>query len=554
MKFIDYLKRDAGSRWASAPPATLSRLERELASGKRLSELISRRQTFLTDLPMEHLREVTDSYRRYELWYPQAVAIGRRLESIERELISRTTRPHQLSLIERALKLCSAARVEAMARPGVVAAALEIWDSARAEMRRRGRVRSVVGRDDHPLRDEFGDYLNRTEELEGLRSHRWLAMRRGEREGVLRLDLDLDGVPLLEQVAARRDRLGKAAVDRTDESLLQELVLDDLEGAIWFDLDEWARAEAIQFACDAYAGLLRGRPLKVPRVGAVYLGSPRDPVGVAVLDAEGRVLESAEIDPNERGWMDRAVALLTDAGVHHLAVPTDTRSSKRLASLEERLGPTVAVVGARPAALAEGRKALGRKWRGLPRAAASAAVLGRRALDPLAAWGALDPVRVGVGEYQGELDEEDLREALAATRAVVRREARKAPAPPQAVPSGSKPLGPLVRSTADLRPGMTLTGQVTNVTAFGVFVALGLEYEGMIHVSELSDTYVKNPTEVVQIGQQVTAQILEVDAKRRRISLTMKKNRFERDRRQPLTKRGPQRSQALRDLERLFNK
>ena len=554
MKFSDFLKRDAGPEWGAAPASTVTRVERELASGKRLSHLVEERAQLFDGLPVEHLRELTESYRRYEVWRARAVEAGRRLERIELEVISRTTRPHQLALIERARKLCEAARVEARDRPAVVSAALELWDAARSDVRRRGRVRCRAARADHPALDQYGDYVGRTEDIDALRPHRWLAMRRGERDGALELEVDASDIGLVALAAARRERFGLAARDRTDESLLQELVLDDLRHAVTSDLDVWARSEALRFACDAYAGLLRCRPLKAPRVGAVYLGAPHEPIGVAVLDQDGRLVEGLELDPERQGWLTQAMDLLGGAEVRHLVVPSDTRSSKRLSTLEERLVPGVSVTSVRPAALAEGRHALRGAERELSRAVASALVLGRRAMDPLGSWAAIDPVKAGVGEYQADIAEDDLREALTATRALVRMRSAAAPPPPvTSVTPAARPLGPIVRSAAELRAGMTVTGQVTNVTAFGAFVALNLEYEGMIHVSELSDGFVQNPTEVVQIGQHVTARVVAVDPQRRRISLSLR-TQTERDRRTPLPRRGPQRSQALRDLEKLFKK
>jgi uncharacterized protein len=79
-----------------------------------------------------------------------------------------------------------------------------------------------------------------------------------------------------------------------------------------------------------------------------------------------------------------------------------------------------------------------------------------------------------------------------------------------------------VNTIADLQPGMTLQGVVTNVTAFGAFVDLGVHQDGLVHVSELSDSYVKDPRAVVKVNQRVTVQVLDVDLERKRISLSMK--------------------------------
>ena len=79
-----------------------------------------------------------------------------------------------------------------------------------------------------------------------------------------------------------------------------------------------------------------------------------------------------------------------------------------------------------------------------------------------------------------------------------------------------------VLSLEDLRPGMVLQGTVQNVVDFGAFVDIGVEKAGLVHISQLSDSYVRHPTDVVQVGDIVTVHILDVDEKLGRISLSMK--------------------------------
>jgi uncharacterized protein len=79
-----------------------------------------------------------------------------------------------------------------------------------------------------------------------------------------------------------------------------------------------------------------------------------------------------------------------------------------------------------------------------------------------------------------------------------------------------------VEKIADLRPGMILEGVVTNVAAFGAFVDIGVHQDGLVHVSALSDTFVKDPREVVKSGDVVRVRVVEVDEARKRISLTMR--------------------------------
>jgi len=81
-----------------------------------------------------------------------------------------------------------------------------------------------------------------------------------------------------------------------------------------------------------------------------------------------------------------------------------------------------------------------------------------------------------------------------------------------------------VDSITDLRPGMLLEGTVTNVAAFGAFVDIGVHQDGLVHVSQLSDRFVKDPHEVVKAGDVVKVRVTEVDVPRKRIGLTMRKD------------------------------
>jgi len=80
-----------------------------------------------------------------------------------------------------------------------------------------------------------------------------------------------------------------------------------------------------------------------------------------------------------------------------------------------------------------------------------------------------------------------------------------------------------VRTMEDLRPGMELEGVVTNVTAFGAFVDVGVHQDGLVHVSKLADRFIKDPSEVVKVGDKIQVRVVEVDLVRKRISLTARK-------------------------------
>ena len=79
-----------------------------------------------------------------------------------------------------------------------------------------------------------------------------------------------------------------------------------------------------------------------------------------------------------------------------------------------------------------------------------------------------------------------------------------------------------VEKVGDLQPGMKLPGIVTNVTAFGAFVDIGVHQDGLVHISQISDDFVKNPAEFLKVGQKVQTTVMEVDLERKRIALSLK--------------------------------
>jgi uncharacterized protein len=79
-----------------------------------------------------------------------------------------------------------------------------------------------------------------------------------------------------------------------------------------------------------------------------------------------------------------------------------------------------------------------------------------------------------------------------------------------------------IESVDDLVEGMELPGIVTNITNFGAFVDIGVHQDGLVHISQLADKYVKDPNDVVKLHQHVTVRVLEVDRRRNRISLSMR--------------------------------
>ena len=82
-----------------------------------------------------------------------------------------------------------------------------------------------------------------------------------------------------------------------------------------------------------------------------------------------------------------------------------------------------------------------------------------------------------------------------------------------------------VLSMEDLKPGMELQGTVRNVVDFGAFVDIGVHQDGLVHISQIADRYVRHPSDVLTVGDVVRVTVLEVDQKKKRIALTMRQGK-----------------------------
>jgi uncharacterized protein len=82
-----------------------------------------------------------------------------------------------------------------------------------------------------------------------------------------------------------------------------------------------------------------------------------------------------------------------------------------------------------------------------------------------------------------------------------------------------------IKSIEDLRPGMTVPGIVTNITKFGAFVDIGVKQDGLVHISQLSNSFITDANEAVKLQQRVMVTVTEVDVARKRIALSMKDNK-----------------------------
>ncbi|PID39162.1 MAG: hypothetical protein CSA65_05700 [Proteobacteria bacterium] len=366
-------------------------------------------------------------------------------------------------------------------------------------------------------------------------------MRRGVREGALEMRFELPTEAMLEQLRLRKESLGPDAPERDEGSLLDELVLDNLPAWLTTILDHEAELSAIDAACESLVGLLRATPLQARRLAAIFIGRAKAPVGMVIADREGEVLAQRALraDPSTLStggagpFVGKLLELITEYNVHHVVLPTNAPASEVLVAIQNELSSNdLQLTPIRPAAMAEARRPLTDPPMRLGQSVASALVLARRALDPIKEWALVDPVGIGVAEYQNDLNEGRLRAALKETVELTRLERRRggknshgpSATVTRSVASAAR-LNPLVKTINDLRPGMTLHGVVTNISHFGAFINVGLAQEALVHISELSDRFISNPNEVVSIGQQISAHVLAVDPPRGRISLSMKSQR-----------------------------
>jgi predicted RNA-binding protein with RPS1 domain len=579
MEFWQHLRAANEADLQGVTEGLASRFSELTSRGHSVADLIAHYGDEFGHLPPERLRGLAHAHRQWQLWRRRRAQIEQarvaaKLGPLPEAVFTNAPRPDQLDAIVRT------ARLEP--RPlgddrlpewiAILGGGVELWTRCMARTRKSGCVRSRAKDLEHAATEasEFDAYVRLEEPLDGLAPHRWLAMRRGERVGVLELSLEIPEEALAGEVKLMQPRLGGAAAARTPESLLQELILDDLRPWLLRILDAEAQTLAIRAATDALAGLLRSQPVQVRVLGAVHLTKAKAPVASVVLDREGDIVAQRVIKA-EGAWVDRSVEFMADQGCGAVVLPTTVPAPELVAELEARLqAASLQTIKVRSAALAEARQPLLNPPLRLSPTVASAVVLGRRALDPLKEWSAVDPVAIGVAEYQADLDEDQLRAALTETAELCRLERRRGKRVYMggAVPRGSAAmarLNPLVKSLADLRAGMTVYGVVTNISHFGAFVNIGLPQEALVHISELSDRFVSNPNEVVSIGQQVTAHVLAVDPGRGRISLSLKTQQPPSKREERVGDGAPRprpgvgnekmsKAQALANLEKLFKK
>ena len=517
-------------------------------------------------------------------------------------------------------------------------------------------ARLVKGKDEEAAK--YRDYFEWSEKLSACPSHRLLAMRRGEEEGFLRVAIapeeehavaDLEDMYLI-GYGQSAQQVGMAVKD-SYKRLLQPSI--ETEFRNWSK--EKADAEAIRVFAENLRQLLLSAPLGEKRVLGIDPGF-RTGCKVICLDANGNLLYNTAIYPHEpqrqvfesRAEVER---LVEKYQIDAISVGNGTAGRETMDFLREvKFAHPVEVfqVNEAGASIYSASEAAREEFANYDLTVRGAISIGRRLMDPLAELVKIDPKSIGVGQYQHDVNQTQLKEGLDRTvescvnavginlntaskhlltyvsglgpvlaQNIVnyrtengpfkkRSELKKVPRlgdkayeqcagflrireaqnpldntavhperytlveemaqdlgckvvdlikdktkrqgiqltkyvkgdvglptlqdilkeleKPGLDPRGSaKPFEfGNVRSLQDLQIGMVLPGIVTNITNFGAFVDIGVKESGMVHVSQMADKFVRNPMEVVQLGQQVTVRVVEVDVARKRVALSMK--------------------------------
>jgi transcriptional accessory protein Tex/SPT6 len=491
--------------------------------------------------------------------------------------------PHKVDALERAVRICRKEDFEDEEAWGdALSALLDVWSGTVNQTLRRGNLKVRLD-PDHADVAQFEEFARRTETLSDLPAYRWQAIRRGIRAGALSVEFEPPMSAIEGHLTGVKSRLGPKAGEREVDELIDEMALSVLDGYLRGILDQRAQDDAVRNAVTQYYTLLTSAPMAAGRIGALAISGDGKIVG-AIVCTEGDIPElQEEISTEEEGWEERLTALIEVAGVEQVALPVSSPATEILKQVRAAMEEPYELLPVRVSALAEARALLVDPPLSLPLQVASALVIARRALQPADEWEQVDPVAIGLADYQNDLDEERLREALLETLGLFQLDrASGAFKPPPPRPSAraaavSGRLNPLVKGLADLRSGMVLDGIITNITRFGAFVNIGLSEEGMIHISELSMEYVQTPSDVVSIGDRVQPRVLDVEPSKRRIALSLKPTpvgpsmdrpresgrnvpldtRVHRDRGGGYGRRGGGRvgrNQALEQLENLFKK
>jgi uncharacterized protein len=506
---------------------------------------------------------------------------------------------------------------------------------------------------------KYKDYFEYSEAGKTIPSHRYLALKRGEEEGFLKVSIDIEleyAIDILERLYLQGFTEPKEQVGLAIEDSLKRLLLPSLEKEFDNKLKEKADLAAIQIFTGNLRQLLLSAPLGQKRVLSIDPGI-RTGCKTVVLNELGDLIEDLVIFPLTKQQESAAIvrSLIEKHKIEAIAIGNGTASRETesfvknaLLSFEKGKSVMTVVVSEQGASIYSASDIAREEFPNKDLTVRGAVSIGRRLMDPLAELVKIDPKSIGVGQYQHDVDQKNLKESLDVTvescvnlvgvelntaskhllsyvsgigpsiaqniidfrtkngkfksrkelklvprlgekafeqaagflrihgaenpldnsavhpesyhlvekmaknlntslkQLVENQSLQKSIDPKQYVTKevglptlndilnelkkpGRDPREQLesfefgnVNDIKDLAANMVLPGIVTNITAFGCFVDIGVHQDGLVHLSNMANRFIKDPNEVVKVHQKVTVKVVEVDVQRKRIALSMK--------------------------------
>ncbi|WP_313757521.1 Tex family protein [Tissierella sp.] len=493
-------------------------------------------------------------------------------------------------------------------------------------------------------------YYDYKESVKSIANHRILAINRGEKDKKLKVTLNIDSVDLTKLLGNRliKDKSKDTAlyIEKAIDDGYKRLLFPSIEREIRNNLTERAEEEAIKVFAINLKPLLMQPPIKGKTVMAIDPGF-RTGCKIAVVDETGKMMDFTTVYPTEpQNKVEETIVklkeLINKFNVDIIAIGNGTASRETEMVVAQMIGEidkkvSYIIVSEAGASIYSASEVGIKEFPDLDVSIRGAVSIGRRLQDPMAELVKIEPRHIGVGQYQHDLNQGKLDEALTgvvedcvnsvgvdlntaspsllkyvagiSTRVanslvnhreekgkfINRKELLKVKGLGEKtfiqcagflrIPEGDNPLDntgvhpesyevaekllkidyskgeiekiseelnigiptlediikelekpgrdprdempkPILRQDVlkieDLKEDMVLNGTVRNVVDFGAFVDIGVKEDGLVHISQLSNRYIKHPKEVVKVGDIVKVRIVEVDMERGRIALSMK--------------------------------
>ena len=673
--FISRYRKEATGGLDEVQIATIDTMYQKLTElGKRKDTIIATitEQGRLTDELRQRITRCMDATELEDLYLPYKpkrrtraeVARSRGLEPLAKMLMAQGTGSAD-AMAQRFVKGDVADTGEALqGARDIIAEWVSENERSRSAIRhlfaREAHITSRVVAGKEAEGDKYRDYFDWDEPLSRCSSHRLLAIRRAEKEGILRVTIaPADDTPAIERLERQYVRTQGDCAHHISIAVrdgYKRLLKPSIETEYAHSSKQRADEEAIRVFSANLRQLLLAPPLGQKRVLAIDPGY-RTGCKVVCLDAGGNLLHNETLYPHPpqadyTGASRKLVRLVEQYKIEAISIGNGTasRETEHFVTSQRFDRPLqVFVVSEDGASIYSASKVARDEFPDYDVTVRGAVSIGRRLMDPLAELVKIDPKSIGVGQYQYDVDQRELKSSLDRTvehcvnavgvnvntaschlltyvsglnatlaqnivsyrtehgpftsRSQLRRVPRmgdksfEQSAGFLRIPGADNPLDnsavhperyPLVeqmasdlgttvktliadsreraridlnryvsdhiglptlhdimselekpgrdpreaievwsfderlRTITDVKSGMVLPGIVTNVTNFGCFVDIGIKENGLVHVSQLADRYVSDPTTIVSVHQHVTVRVLDVDYARKRISLTMK--------------------------------